>query len=198
MFLFKDIGITIKQSKTVLPSISLTFFGIELDSVVRKAIHLIQTYKARKTVTLQELQSIIGVLKFACSVVIPGRPYLRRLCDLTIDLIQPYHHLNSEARSDLKAWSIFLNCFNSKSLFLSDQCENSVSLQLYNDASNIGFGDYLGNQYFSGVWSKAWEAYHIISYCTCSAALGKAVRKSMHCFFTDNDAVAWAINRQTF
>lgn len=173
MFLFKDIGIPIKQSKTVLPCTSLTFLGIELDSAVmekrlhqdklRKARHLIQTYKARKTVTLQELQSIIGVLNFACSVVIPGRPFLRRLCDLTIGLTRPYHHrhLNSEARADLKAWSIFLNCFNCKSLFLSDHWENSVSLQLYTDASNIGFGGYLGNQYFSGVWPKAWEAYHI-------------------------------------
>lgn len=67
--LTKDKGIPIKQSKPVL-----TFLSIELDSAVmekrlhqdklRKALHLIQTYKARKTVTLQELQSIIGVLNF--------------------------------------------------------------------------------------------------------------------------------------
>lgn len=100
---------------------------------MRKARHFIQTYKARKTVTLQELHSIIGVLNLTCSVVILGRPFLRRLCDLTIGLTRPYHHrhLNSEARADLKAWSIFLNCFNIKSLFLSDHWENSVSLQLY-------------------------------------------------------------------
>lgn len=103
---------SIKQSKTVLPCTSLTFFGIELDSAVmekrlpqdklRKVRHLIQTYKARKTVRLQELQSIIGLLNFACSVVIPGRPFLKRLCDLTIGLTRPYHHrhLNSEARAD--------------------------------------------------------------------------------------------------
>lgn len=54
-----------------------------------------------------------------------------------------------------------MNWFNSKSLFLADHWENSVSLQLYTDASNIGFGGYLGNQYFSGVWPKAWEADHI-------------------------------------
>lgn len=92
MFLFKDIGIPIKQSKTVLPYTSLTFLGIELDSAVmekrlpqdklRKAKHLIQTYKARKTVTLQELQAIIGVLNFACSVVIPGRPFLSNFVTL--------------------------------------------------------------------------------------------------------------------
>lgn len=53
MFLFKDIGIPIKQSKTVLPCTSLIFLGIELDSAVmekrlpqdklKKARHLIQT-----------------------------------------------------------------------------------------------------------------------------------------------------------
>lgn len=142
MFLFKDIGFPIKQSKRVIPCTSLTFWGIDLDSAVmekripqdkfRKARHLIQTYKARKTVALQELQSSIGVLNFACSVVIPGSPFLRRLCDLTIGLTRPYHHRhrNSEPRADLKAWSIFLNCFNSKSSFLSDHWENSVSLQV--------------------------------------------------------------------
>lgn len=72
--LTKDMGIPIKQSKTVLPCTSLTLLSIELDSTVmekrlhqdklRKTLHLKQTYKARKTVTLQELQSIIGVLNF--------------------------------------------------------------------------------------------------------------------------------------
>lgn len=72
--LTKDMGIPIKQSKTVLSCTLLTFLSIELDSTVmekrlhqdklRKTLHLIQTYKARKTVTLQELQSIIGVLNF--------------------------------------------------------------------------------------------------------------------------------------
>lgn len=64
--LTKDIGFPIKQS--------IFFLDIELDSAVmekrlhqdklRKVLHLIQTYKARKTVTLQELQSIIGVSNF--------------------------------------------------------------------------------------------------------------------------------------
>lgn len=58
MFLFKDIGIRIKQSNKVLPCTLLTFWAL------RKALHSLQTYKARKTVTLQELQSIISVLNF--------------------------------------------------------------------------------------------------------------------------------------
>lgn len=146
MFLFKDIGISIKQSKTFLSCTSLTFLGIELDSAVME----------------------------------------KRL-----------------PKDKLKAWSIFLNCFNRKSLFLSDHWENSVSLQLYTDASNIGFGCYLGNQYFSGVWPKAWESYHITFKELFPIVLavqlwGKQFLNRCIVFFTDNDAVVHIINRQTF
>lgn len=130
--------------------------GIELDSVLMekrlpqdklaKARHLIQI-QSKNSITLQELQSIIGLLNFACSVVIPERPFLRQLIDLSVGLTQPYHHkkLNKEARADLNAWGLFLEHLNGKSLFLSEQWENSDLLQLYTDASNIGFGSYLGN-----------------------------------------------------
>jgi hypothetical protein len=37
-----------------------------------------------KKVTLEELHSLIGFLKFAFAVVTPGRAYLRRIIDLAI------------------------------------------------------------------------------------------------------------------
>lgn len=52
----------------------------------------IQKFKAKRSATLKELQSLIGMLNFACSVVPPGRTFLRRLIDLTIGLKKPYHH----------------------------------------------------------------------------------------------------------
>lgn len=86
---------------------------------------------------------------------------------------------------------------------MSDHWENSVSLQLYTDASNIGFGCYLGNQYFSGVWPKAWESYHITFKELFPIVLavqlwGKQFLNRCIVFFTDNDAVVHIINRQTF
>lgn len=73
---------------------------------------------------------------------------------------------------------------------------------MYTDASNIGFGGYLGNQYFSGVWPKAWEAYHITVKELFPIVLAvqiwaKQLENRCIVFFTDNDAVVHIINRQT-
>lgn len=43
----------------------------------------IQNSLLAKTITLQDLQSIIGFLNFACQVVAPGRAFIRRLIDAT-------------------------------------------------------------------------------------------------------------------
>ena len=128
----KDIGVPIKSSKTVFPCITLSFVGIELDSItmekrlpmekVDKIRDMLRQTQKRKSVTLKELQSIIGLLSFACSVIVPGRPFLRRLIDLTVGLKKPHHkrRLNKEARADLHTWSLFIDNFNGTSLFLSD------------------------------------------------------------------------------
>jgi hypothetical protein len=41
-------------------------------------------YKSKRSITLRELQSLLGLLNFACSVIIPARAFLRRLFGLTI------------------------------------------------------------------------------------------------------------------
>lgn len=80
-----DIGLPIKQEKTVLPTTSITFLGLELDSakmVIRlpedKLVKLkdkLAYIANRKKVTLEELQSLIGFLNFVCAVVTPGRAF---------------------------------------------------------------------------------------------------------------------------
>ena len=46
---------------------------------LRKCVTLIYEFLKRKKVSLKEMQSLIGLLNFTCSVVIPGRTFLRRL-----------------------------------------------------------------------------------------------------------------------
>lgn len=105
--LAQNIGLPIKPSKTVLPTTTLTFLGLELDTVkfeIRlpqdKVVSLMEEVlklKSQKSATLKQLQSLIGMHNFACKFVPPGRTFLRRLIDLTVGLKKPYYHrrLNS-------------------------------------------------------------------------------------------------------
>ena len=141
-------------NKTVGPSTTLSFAGIELDSLSMEAglphdkIHkytaLIWQFLRRKKVLLQELQSLLGLLNFACAVVKPGRAFLRRLIDLMLGIPSAHHliHLTSEAKADLRLWLSFLSKFNGKSFFLLDEWFNSHKLNLLSDASwALGFGN---------------------------------------------------------
>ena len=67
---------------------------------LQKNKNLLSVFQNRKKVTLKELQLLIGLLNFACSVVSPGRTFLRRLIDLTKGLKHPNHkkRLNKEAK----------------------------------------------------------------------------------------------------
>lgn len=130
---------------------------------IDKICSQLKSLSVRKRVTLTELQSIIGLLSFACPVVVPGRAFLRRLIDLSMGLKKPYHkkRLNMEARADIKAWLVFMESFNGKSLFLPTFWDSFLSLNLYTDASNSGFGGYLGTSWFAETWPQAFTDLHI-------------------------------------
>ena len=88
------LGVHIAQEKTCGPSQVIQFAGITLDSInqearlpedkLQKCRLLLESFCRRRKVTLRELQSLIGLLNFTCSVIVPGRAFLRRLIDLTI------------------------------------------------------------------------------------------------------------------
>ncbi|XP_056017308.1 uncharacterized protein LOC130053772 [Ostrea edulis] len=89
MTMAERIGLPIKQEKTVLPTTCLVFMGLELDTVameirlpLEKCRKMVKKFMARNWTTLRELQSLIGLLNYACAVVLPGRTFLRRITDL--------------------------------------------------------------------------------------------------------------------
>ncbi len=88
-------------------------------------------------VQLKELQSLIGLLNFACSVVIPGRAFLRRLIDLTRGVRSAKHfiRLKTWVKGDLRLWNSFLDDFNGRSFFPNDTWHDSHTLNLYTDAT---------------------------------------------------------------
>jgi hypothetical protein len=154
-----ELGVPIKDKKTMLPDTVMSFMGIELDSTrmvkrlpsdkIEKIRPRLHSLKFRRKITLEELQSLIGLLHFACAVVTPGRCFLRRLIDLTIGLKKPHHkrRLTAEAHADIKAWTVFIDEFNGTAIMLDNAWAMSTSLHLFTDSSITGFGGYLKNMY---------------------------------------------------
>ena len=168
------LGVPIAEEKTVGPDTSLQFAGITLDSVLqearfpedklRKCHALLTSFYSRRKVTLKELQSLIGLLNFTCSVILPGRAFLRRLIDLTIGLKHPHHRirLSKDAKADLKVWMRFLAGFNGRAFFLDDLWVTSTTLELFTDAAGSkGYGAVFGRKWFYGSWPESWSSLNI-------------------------------------
>ena len=143
-----SLGVPLAPEKTVGPDTVLQFAGITLDSVffearlpedkLAKCRVMLHNLYTRRTVTLKELQSLIGLLNFTCTVVAPGRAFLRRLIDLTKG-IQKLHHdirLSKGAKSD-NIW------------------ETLHTLHLYTYAAgSVDFGAVFGCHCLHGIWPE--------------------------------------------
>ena len=144
--LFSELGVPIEHSKLEGPSWSLTFLGIEVDTVsfqlrlprdkmfrLREALlSCIQ----RRSLTKKELQSLVGLLQFATKVIRPGRPFLRRLYSKQQISSSTSHRirLNTPARADIYWWHLFMDRWNGISI-LWDLQRQSADLSVYSDAS---------------------------------------------------------------
>lgn len=209
------LGVPIKGEKTEGPSTTLIFLGIELDTVnmearlpeekivkIKNALH---SAKRRKKMTLRELQSLIGLLNFACCVVVPGRAFLRRLIALTRGVSKPHFRIrmNSQARLDLNAWCEFIDNFNGKSMFINDDWQNSHKLNLYTDAAGkFGYGAVFGTKWFYGTWEdlSLQQDYNItfkelFPIVIAVETWGQALANQSILFHSDNIAVVEIINK---
>lgn len=218
--LFTELDVPIAPGKTFAPSQTLEFLGITLDSVrmlaylpqdkLSQARTLIENWRKRSSCKLKELQSLIGVLQFACRVVAPGRTFLRRMISLTRGIKQPYHFvkLNAGFYKDLAMWEVFLKHWNGINLFLESEQTHSPTLQLYTDAAgSIGFGGYLAGQWFQGRWlpeqkldcntgiSIVWQELYPI-YLACRLWGSQWTSKRI-VFFCDNESVVQILNQKT-
>lgn len=209
------LGVPIKGEKTEGPSTTLIFLGIELDTVnmearlpeekIVKIQNALHSAKRRKKMTLRKLQSLIGLLNFACCVVVPGRAFLRRLIALTRGVSKPHFRIrmNSQARLDLNAWCEFIDNFNGKSMFINDDWQNSHKLNLYTDAAGkFGYGAVFGTKWFYGTWEdlSLQQDYNItfkelFPIVIAVETWGQALANQSILFHSDNIAVVEIINK---
>ena len=217
MKLCEDINIPLAPEKTQGPAQVLTFLGIELDTVrmqaklpqdkLSKCRENIQQLlpKRVKHIRLRRLQSIIGLLNFACRVIAPGRAFLRRLIDLTQQGNRPHHFikLTRETKEDLRTWLAFLKLHNGVTIFPEAAWTEDHVLNLYTDAaSQHGFGGVLGRSWFLGEWPDSWKTQNIalLELYPIVVAMhiwGHVLTSKRVLLHTDNQALVPIINKRT-
>ena len=201
-----DLGVPIAEGKTFGPLTTLQFAGITLDSITMQASlpedklakcrdQLSPCYRMKRII-LRDLQSLIGLLIFTCSVIVPGRAFLRRLIDLTKGIRSPRHfkRITKECKQDIQVWLSFLHQYNGKSFFLPDRWLTSRKLQLYTDAAgSLGYGAVFGKHWFFGSWPDKWKSFNTIlelyPIVISVETWGHLMANRCVVFFTDNRAL---------
>lgn len=210
-----DIGVPVKESKTVHPITRAVVHGILVDTETLTAHlpqekldslrQLLSDYKCKKKITLSQLQSILGHLNFACKVIKPGRCFLRRLYDLTLGVKCQHHYikLTKETRADLSLWLSFLQQYNGCTLLTKDRFISSSTLQLFTDAASTkGFACMHQCDWTFGIYSAEMRKLHINVLELYPIALavhlfGHHWHNKQILFICDNLAVVHCLNKQT-
>lgn len=149
------------------PTRCLTFWGIELDTVVLTSRltlaklddlrgRLVSFLGARKA-TLHEFQVLLGHLNFACKVA-PGWAFLCRLCDATKGASNSHHwmRVTLDMKEDLSVWLIFLAEFNGVAFWRIVLCLES-ELQVHWDAAgSLGMEVYFQGHWCAEEWPPQW------------------------------------------
>ena len=86
---------------------------------------------------------------------VPGKAFLRRLYNLTINVQCPDFllQLSEQAKADSATWELFMDGFNGKRILFSEDWWVSDTQQLNtNAASPKGFAAVFGTQWFMHAW----------------------------------------------
>lgn len=215
-FLMKRFGVPLAEEKTVGPVTVLSFLGIELDSVsmvfrlppdkLARLLTTIEEVLLKKKITLRQLQSLLGLLAFACRTLPMGRVFSRRLSLATVGVSNPQHfiRLTKVLKDDLRVWQSFLVDFNGSSCFPKPVIGNK-DLWLFTDAAgSCGYGAIFGKAWSAEKWPEHWqflghtknltllELFPIVVALELWAPL---MANKRVCFWLDNESVVLAINR---
>ena len=172
---------------------------------LQKCCLLLESFYKRRKVTLRELQSLLGLLNFTCSVVVPGCPFLCCMISLTVGVHRAHHRirLSKGTKHDIMVWLNFLSTFNGRSFFYHDIWETSSFIELYTDAAGSkGYGAILGQHWFFGPFSDTWQSFNITFLELFPITLAVHLwsrHMSNRCimFVTDNATLVSIINKQT-
>ena len=198
--------------KTQGPCTALIFLGILVNTLTFE-LHLpqdkltrlqgaIHQWVRKRKCTLKELESFLGHLSHAATVVPQGRVFLRQLFSLLARSQAPHHcvRLNLGARADLAWWQVFLQDWNGKSFFPV----TSPTTEVFSDAAGtFGCGAFTAtHHWFQITWPDNWQTVHItakelLPIVVAAAVWGPHWSRQRICFRSDNMAVVELLKSNT-
>ena len=209
--LLKSLGIPVAVHKTEGPTTTLDFLGILIDThnfqlrlptdKLTRLQNSMQTWVHRRRCRRHELESFLGHLSHAATVVKQGRIFLRELFPLLSHTRNQYHfvHLNLCARADLLWWHVFLQEWNGSSFFLSAP----PSIEVTSDASgSFGCGALSSYGWFQVQWPDSWQgisiaAKELVPVVIAAATWGRLWQRTCIRFRCDNMAVVSVLRSRT-
>ena len=149
----------IEKHKTIGPSLSVVFLGIEIDSnsmtlrlpeeKLMELKALILGWLGKKVMVARDLRSLVGKLEHACRVICPG---MRRMLDLLSGVKSNHRHIRLSAsfHSDLMWWHLFLSSWNGVLM---------VQLETWMQPDVVVHSDASGSLDCAAWWSEGWFLY---------------------------------------
>jgi len=147
-------GLVVNPDKTEGPSQSLSFLGIQLDSIaqtvsctaarVAELTALLQSLRHQHIIQRRHAESLIGKLSFAAQVLPGARPFMRRMLDAVRACSSRRRsapiHIDAGFRSDVRFWLHHFSTWNGRQQWRSAR---ALPFVFASDASLRGFGFYL-------------------------------------------------------
>ena len=170
-------------------------------------MNIITNYCEKRSVTKRELQSILGHLNFASTVIPPGRSFVSYLLRMLHGVKKQHHYitLNEECRKHLRMWKMFLENWNGKSFFHDLEYTNNADMELFTDASgSIGYGGFFGGKWFACRWppeinldqeDMSIAFMELVPIVTCAVTWGPNWSRKRILFHCDNLATVNIINK---
>ena len=168
-----QLNVPLAKDKTEGPTTKLCFLGLLLDSEnmmvsipmskIKEIVIKLNLMLHKDRCTLKDMQSLIGMLNFACRAILPGRPFCRRLINATCGLTKAHHHLriNKGMKNDLLMWKLFFEQFNGIHVFHDRFWSTNEDVQLFTDSARgegLGFGIYFAGKWVAEEWPEMWHA----------------------------------------
>jgi hypothetical protein len=166
--LFAELGLPVAMDKLEGPLRVMLFLGIIFDSQtmmlrlseerLRELVELLRSWQGRTQASRNELQSLCGILNFACKVVRSGRSFLRRMI-MQLQAIPSWancdtpYPLNAEFHKDVRWWVRFVEAWNGKAVVPTEP-NPANQLVVYTDACDTGYGALYDTHWFAGSWTS--------------------------------------------